>query len=112
MSICKKITNLLEGDIIVQSAKGMGCKFTFYVSADLNPNSTDLVAIKESLGVGSATRQLNSVGNGAEDLPSEFSHLVNRMHQVFQQFKSRVEQDEAQYGNATAVNDEAVNMED
>ena len=36
LSICKKITNLLSGDITVESKVGSGCCFTFYVAVDTN----------------------------------------------------------------------------
>ena len=37
LSICKKITNLLSGDISVDSKPGQGACFTFHVSVNTNP---------------------------------------------------------------------------
>jgi len=40
LSICKKIVKQLNGDIEVKSVLGEGTALTFYVSADLSPEST------------------------------------------------------------------------
>ena len=88
LSICKKIVKQLDGGITVKSVLGEGTTFTFYVAADLSPESTRLGLVSSQ---GTGTGKTKSLPNETinQDLPSEFSHLVNRMHLVFQQFKSR-----------------------
>lgn len=42
LSICKKICNLLKGDINVSSEPNQGSTFTFYVTADLSVKESEL----------------------------------------------------------------------
>ena len=73
LSICKKITNLLSGDIFVESDLGKGCLFTFFVQADTSPDSR----------VDSNNPLPYNTSSLVPEIPSEFSMLVNRMHAIF-----------------------------
>lgn len=41
LSICKKITNLLNGDITVESTLNKGSTFTFHVAVETNTDTVD-----------------------------------------------------------------------
>lgn len=79
LSICKKICNILNGDITLVSKIGVGTKFTFNVSADL-------VTVKERQ-VEAKSSGLKS-NSGLIESMSELSPVANKMQLMFKQFNS------------------------
>ena len=77
LSICKKIVRCMNGDITLESSKGKGATFTFYVPFYKTPSSHRRETDQESFQ-GNLTN--------FPDLPSEFSMLVGRMNFVQKQF--------------------------
>jgi hypothetical protein len=83
LSICKKITNLLQGDIKVDSDIGKGSTFTFHVAVETNTENKAMKIENSELSLKSA--QFQGMTNLTE-IPSDYSHLIERMQGVYKQF--------------------------
>lgn len=83
LSICKKITNLLQGDIKVDSDIGKGSTFTFHVAVETNTENKAMKIENSELSLKSA--QFLGITNLTE-IPSDYSHLIERMQGVYKQF--------------------------
>jgi hypothetical protein len=83
LSTCKKITNLLHGDITVESAESVGTSFTFHVGVKFESEGTPQ-KLNEKSG------QDDSVVHASNmpDLPTDFSLLIGRMQAVYKQFQT------------------------
>lgn len=88
LSICKKITNLLNGDIKVDSVIGKGSTFTFYVA--IEPN-TDTAKKSNSHVSGNhdTSESASIIPSMLPNLPDEFSLITGRMHAVYKQFQTQ-----------------------
>jgi hypothetical protein len=85
LSICKKITNLLQGDIKVDSDLGKGSTFTFHVAVETNTEKKTLKIENTEQSVKSA----NFLGmTNLTEIPSDYSHLIERMQGVYKQFQT------------------------
>lgn len=83
LSICKKITNLLQGDIKVDSDIGKGSTFTFHVAVETNTENKAMKIENSELSLKSA--QFLGMTNLTE-VPTDYSHLIERMQGVYKQF--------------------------
>jgi hypothetical protein len=91
LSICRKICKNLHGEIECFSKLGTGTIFTYYVACDILDDVTGSVKQSSSntpeilssnyLGRKMAGTNLSNEADVKDlSLPTEFSHLVNRMH--------------------------------
>lgn len=101
LSICKKICNLLDGDIVFESQVGNGTTFTFNIKADLYPGSRQEGKTENinSDSKNSKSKGQNSgpgTGNKEENKEtsiSEISGVGIRMNEVFKQLQTREDLD-------------------
>ncbi len=101
LSICKKICNLLDGDIVFESKVGHGTTFTFNIKADLYPGSRQEGKTENinSDSKNSKSKGQNSgpgTGNKEENKEtsiSEISGVGIRMNEVFKQLQTREDLD-------------------
>ena len=101
LSICKKICNLLDGDIVFESQVGNGTTFTFNSKADLYPGSRQEGKTENinSDSKNSKSKGQNSgpgTGNKEENKEtsiSEISGVGIRMNEVFKQLQTREDLD-------------------
>jgi hypothetical protein len=78
----------MNGDISVDSKLGKGSSFTFFVACDLIDPITK--EIKNNSGPRVSGGVQNENHQNEQSLPSEFSHVANRMRSVFPQFQHQI----------------------
>lgn len=86
LSICKKITNLLQGDIKVESDLGKGSTFTFHVAVETNTAESKSPKHENSEN-SMKSAEFKAISNLTE-MPSDFSNLIGRMQAVYKQFQT------------------------
>lgn len=81
LSICKKITNLLQGDIKVESDLGKGSTFTFHVAVETNTGDSKSPR-RENSENSMKSAEFKAISNLTE-IPSDYSNLIGRMQAVY-----------------------------